>query len=99
MCEKTLATHLLLLSPGSEGERKGSHVARTKNKNQPSGLLLFFHIGHINGHLCLCYRYFVQSNKETTWRMTAIENKEEISDTDSGIILHCGENSVVIALY
>lgn len=26
--------------------------------------------------------------------MTAIENKEEISDTDSGIILHCGKNEM-----
>lgn len=27
--------------------------------------------------------------------MTAIESKEEISDTDSGIILHCGKNVAV----
>lgn len=38
----------------------------------------------------------MQSSKETAGRMTAVENKEEISDTDSGIILHCGENLVVI---
>lgn len=27
--------------------------------------------------------------------MTAIESKEEISDTDSGIILHCGKNVAI----
>lgn len=41
---------------------------------------------------------FLPSSKETAGRMTAVENKEEISDTDSGIILHCGENFAVITL-
>lgn len=34
----------------------------------------------------------MKQQRETAGRMTAVENKEEISDTDSGIILHSGEN-------
>lgn len=30
--------------------------------------------------------------EEQTVKMTAIESKEEISDTDSGIIVHSGKN-------
>lgn len=44
----------------------------------------------------LVFQEFLQRSKETAGRMTAVENKEEISDTDSGIILHCGESFAAI---
>lgn len=39
----------------------------------------------------LISQVFLKSEEEIA-RMTAIESKEEISDTDSGIILHSGKN-------
>lgn len=39
----------------------------------------------------LISQVFLKSEEELA-RMTAIESKEEISDTDSGIILHSGKN-------
>lgn len=59
-----------------------------------TGQSLFFHRSHIflnECHYLLILQVFLKTNKETV-KMTAIESKEEISDTDSGIILHCGKN-------
>lgn len=60
-----------------------------------TGQSLFFHrsvtFSFNERHYLLILQVFLKPNKETV-KMTAIESKEEISDTDSGIILHCGEN-------
>lgn len=42
-------------------------------------------------NICLFQQVFLKIEEQIV-EMTAIESKEEISDTDSGIILHSGKN-------
>lgn len=46
-------------------------------------------------NVCLFQQVFLKTQEQIV-EMTAIESKEEISDTDSGIILHSGKNRLII---